>query len=322
MRFSFKRAMGKKIFFTAFILEKLPNNISIVQSKFDKSDVIFDITQWIIKSMLKKIVHVSVVCNAEVSELTCWFWPIQVEQWMKLSSSPQSETEGRGERGELINKTREDRENNVSLLIKTGNQTQKHRHQTITVAESSTQMAINPPTFLSLPATHTHTHTSCPETVVYSSAGAFSIRRMSLRWSWISRRTVWICSILSCSTGNPDRSENSSVLFPDLHKYTVQMWLLLVIYRSAFSKRWACGQLDLSMMKTEEKNYPCDTRRPFPLSYCMPTIGHTFMEWQQASPTVPYLTFVSPVLWCCVVFLIAPLRIHFLFNRYIFFAFK
>lgn len=145
---------------------------------------------------------------------------------------------------------------------------------------------------------HTHTHTSCPETVVYSSAGAFSIRRMSLRWSWISRRTVWICSILSCSTGNPDRSENSSVLFPDLHKYTVQMWLLLVIYRSAFSKRWACGQLDLSMMKTEEKNYPCDTRRPFPLSYCMPTIGHTFMEWQQASPTVPYLTFVSPVLWC------------------------
>lgn len=157
MRFSFKRAMGKKIFFTAFILEKLPNNISIVQSKFDKSDVIFDITQWIIKSMLKKKVHVSVVCNAEVSELTCWFWPIQVEQWMKLSSSPQSETEGRGERGELINKTREDRENNVSLLIKTGNQTQKHRHQTITVAESSTQMAINPPTFLSLPATHTHT---------------------------------------------------------------------------------------------------------------------------------------------------------------------
>lgn len=88
---------------------------------------------------------------------------------MKLSSSPQSETEGRGERGgELINKTREDRENNVSLLIKTGNQTQKHRHQTITVAESSTQMAINPPTFLSLPAKHTHTHTTPMTSCIYA----------------------------------------------------------------------------------------------------------------------------------------------------------
>lgn len=52
---------------------------------------------------------------------------------MKLSSSPQSETEGRGERGgELINKTREDRENNVSLLIKTGN----HRHKNTDIRPS------------------------------------------------------------------------------------------------------------------------------------------------------------------------------------------
>lgn len=87
---------------------------------------------------------------------------------MTASSSPQSKTKGRGEReGRLINNTREERENDVSLSIKTGN----HRHKNTDIRPvmllPPKWSSILPPFFQAQPQTQTHTYgTSCPETVV------------------------------------------------------------------------------------------------------------------------------------------------------------
>lgn len=200
------------------------------------------------------------MCVCWDCELTCWFWPSQVEQWTTASSSPQSETEGRGGRGEgrlwWIRPEQTDKIMCHFWLKLTHTHwynTQKSDHCGESVFHPKRAINLLPPVFHSQPQTHTHRQYLLSRDTCVVERGGFQ------------RQSNFFAVVLNLIEDGLD------LLPPFLqHREAGQIWEQFCLVPQptklhhtnceTFSETWACWSAWFFSSKNwRKKNHPCVT---------------------------------------------------------------